>query len=462
MKVSYRVTLDPRRKELRVQLLLSELAPGEATLLTPTWAPGDYDFDQFGRHVFDVRAVDPASGRHAEMHRHGWSCYSVEQRGEALTVSYRASAAPANPSIGTRQLSDIGGVLPGTRYLRVAAHDGPCLVHYDVPEGWAIHHPAGARAHGGNTWEYDNYEQLLDTPVSFGRYDLHTRSVRGAEFHHVFLKRTPGFEQGVQRFVDDLAKIADVYCGIFGSIPFESHTCVLSFNPGDNWDEEQPGSSVDGLDPATFSDAAAYKASLRVCARGLFHAWNVKRPRSRSTFSESLWVEEGFTRYYELLSCTRSGICTPEQFFRAIDHFDAGMVIAFELDAALRTETGGLQSLDTAFAKFYEAYAGLGLDYTIKELCAFFDARLDGLGKRRHDEAVEPARLHLLERLRQLGFAVTESAVPCLGVAGLAWQGTQAQAALIAQWLNAPFSPGQGLGLGMECDEDLRGAETAT
>ncbi|CAN7413876.1 hypothetical protein LJR289_002553 [Pseudoduganella sp. LjRoot289] len=172
MKVSYLVTLDLLRNELRVQFQLSELAPGETMLMTPAWVPGNEDFERFGRDafdLFDVRAVYPASGKQLEMRLHGWSCYTVEPRGEALTVSYRAPASPMEAGVGARLLAGISGVPLGSRYLRVAAHDGPCLVKYDVPEGWTVRHPAVARAQGGNTWEYEDYEQLLRTKVSCSR-----------------------------------------------------------------------------------------------------------------------------------------------------------------------------------------------------------------------------------------------------------------------------------------------------
>jgi predicted metalloprotease with PDZ domain len=54
---------------------------------------------------------------------------------------------------------------------------------------------------------------------------------------------------------------------------------------------------------------------VRLSARELFHAWNVRRrpaPLERLGFAhgdlrKGLWVAEGFTRYYEFLSCTRIG-----------------------------------------------------------------------------------------------------------------------------------------------------------
>jgi predicted metalloprotease with PDZ domain len=464
-KPVYEVTLDPARHELGVTLHLHGLPAGELRLVTPTWVPGDYDFQPYGRDVFQVRATDPESGAPVAVRRRGWSGYAVEPPGRSLRVSWRAAAASSDFSEACGVLGHLNGVLLGTRYLYAEGHEGPCTVHYRVPAGWAIHHPSGATPLPDQAWDYESYAQLLDTPVSFGHFELMTREVRGTAFHHVFLTRADGFDDGAARFVDDLARIAEVYHGIFGSFPFANYTFVVSFNPSDSWGLEHLSSTMVGLDPATFYDADQYKVGLRVCAHELFHAWNVRRLRPRPLgrpalehggFSEGLWVAEGFTRYYEFLACTRIGVYTPAQFFStvtsyfthlaalpayarvspvdasyasylnhdkypgransAIDYYDAGMVIAFELDAALRVETGGRQSLDQAFAGFYEAHADQGAGYTVDEVCAWFDRCLAGLGRRLHEQVHEPARLELPARLQAVGFEVAHADVPYFGL----------------------------------------------
>ncbi len=465
MEVTYQVRLDPAGHALDVTIEIADPPPGPLTLATPTWVPGDYDFAPYGRDLFDVKATDRETGAPIPVRRRGWSGYAVEAGGRALRVRYRASAALVDFSEACGGLGDLNGVLLGTRYLRVAEHNGGCAVRYHVPEGWAIHHPSGATPLGDHTWAYDGYERLLDTPVAFGQFDLISRDVRGATFHHLFLNRAVGFESGVEALVDDLVKVSEAFHDIYGSFPFADYTFVMSFNPNDSWGLEHLSSTMVGLDPSTFHDQDQYKVSVRVCAHELFHAWNVRRLRpaplehldlQNGDFTEGLWVAEGFTRYYEFLSCARTGIYTPEQFLSvvtgyythltalpayrrvspanssaasylnhdkypgransAIDYYDAGMVIAFELDAILRTETQGRQSLDSVFAAFYAAYAGKGEGYTVDTICAFFDRRLPGLGERLRIKALEPARLDLPAQLRALGFAVTEEAVPLLGV----------------------------------------------
>ena len=37
--------------------------------------------------------------------------------------------------------------------------------------------------------------------------------------------------------------------------------------------------------------------------------------------TEGLWLAEGFTRYYEFLICTRTGIYSPQQFFSTVVNY---------------------------------------------------------------------------------------------------------------------------------------------
>ena len=166
------------------------------------------------------------------------------------------------------------------------------------------------------------------------------------------------------------------------------------------------------------------------------------------TFTEGLWLAEGFTRYYEFLTCTRTGVYSPEQFFSAvvnyyrhlevlpayhrvsavdsslatylnhgkkypgrvnncIDYYDKGMLIAFSADTVLRVEKAG-STLDEAFAAFYARFAGQGAGYTCTDVRAFFDQIHSGVGSRIYREATEPAGLDVAGLLGRLGFRVEE------------------------------------------------------
>jgi len=463
--VAYRVRLVPWRHEIEVAMTIrGPAAQGSIRLQTPTWVPGSYAFAPFARDIFALRASG-ADGEELVVRREGWQGHVVESAGGLVCVEYRAYCASWESSEACGILGDRVGVLTGARYLDVLDADGPVRVSYVVPDGWRVHHPSGARELGEHTWEYPSYEVLLDTPVAMGDFALITHVVRDTPFHHVHLDRAVGFESGIEHFVEQVDAVASYYHEMFGSFPFESYTFVCASNSNVDWGLEHLTSTMVGLEPGMFTDAEVHRTAVRVCAHELFHAWNVRRLRPApldrldfrsGSFSEGLWVAEGFTRYYEFLSCTRTGVYSPQQFLSAvvnyyrhlvalpayervsavdaslasflnhdqrfpghvnntIDYYDKGMVIAFCLDAALRIETPTV-SLDRAFASFYEHFVGRGLGYTTEDVRDFFEEIHPGLGAQVYREATEPGGLALGERLEELGFEVELETVVHLGL----------------------------------------------
>ncbi|HMD57904.1 MAG TPA: hypothetical protein VKG82_10585 [Solirubrobacteraceae bacterium] len=464
--VAYGVRVVPERHEIEVAMTIrGPAARGVLRLQTPTWVPGDYVFAPYARDMFAVRALTDG-GEELIVRRDGWQGYLVEGAGGLVRIEYTACCSSWESSEACGILGDRAGVLTGARYLQVPAAEGPVTVAYELPDGWDLHHPSGARELGERTWEYPSYEILLDTPVVIGAFALITRVVRGTPFHHVHLDRAVGFDSGIERFVAEVDAVASYFYDVFGSFPFDSYTFVCASNSNAaEWGLEHLTSTMVGLEPGVFTDADLHKTAVRVCAHELFHAWNVRRLRPApldrldfrsGSFTEGLWVAEGFTRYYEFLSCARTGIYTPEQFFSAvvnyyrhlvarpayervsavdsslatflnhgerypgrvnnsIDYYDKGLVIAFCADAALRSETAD-GSLDRAFAAFYERFVGRGLGYTPEDLRDFLEEIHPGLGGRVYREATQPGGLTLCRQLARLGFEVDTDTVGHLGL----------------------------------------------
>lgn len=461
--LAYKVRVLPARHELEVELTLEgSAAHGAVKLQVATWVPGAYGFMKYGRDLFELKAFDARTGAPLALSREGWQGFRVDGGAGAVRVTYRASAY--DPAWGELcgLVDHENAVLLGTRYLHVPAHAGPCRVTYEFPAGWRVHHPAGPKALDDGTWEYPSFAVLLDTPVVAGAFDVITRKSHGVDFHHVFLDRAVGYEREAEKFVDALMKIADACHAMFGSFPFEHYTYVFTFHPSAHWGLEHISSTMIGLAPESFVDPEERARGARVCAHELFHAWNVCRLKpapfmamdhAGGSFTEGLWVAEGFTRYYEFLLCVRAGVLTPEEFFgnvvnyyrhlaampayervtavdsslatflnhnkypgsinNTIDYYDKGMLIAFDLDAALRLAGG---SLDEAFRGFYEAHAGKDAGFTTAQVRAFFDAKLPGLADQLHREAEGPAGLSVPQQLERLGFSGEPETVRYLGL----------------------------------------------
>ena len=419
----YDVRVLPAEHQLAVSLRFQ--APSgisEVDLTLPSWVPGSYWFRTLGRNLFDVAACDARTGRPLPVRRHGWQGHRVEEVAGPVQVSWRVAADDVEYSQLSGIVADDFAVLSAANFLRPSAWRGPCRIGCDLPTGWRVHSTGPARSchsAGRHCWEYPNYSLMLDSPVVLGRFDRISREDDGTAFHFVFLDRAIGFETGAEAFVDRAMAAARECRKVFGSYPFPSYTFILTTNPDLRWGLEHLASSVCSLGPDVFIDPEVSARGIRTCAHELFHAWNVRRLRpspfghpfdlERGSYTEGLWLSEGFTRYYEFLLCVRAGVYSPcdfvsnvvnnwEQLRRrpayrrvsaadsslatflnhrkyandantSIDYYQKGMLMAFDLDAELRLAG---DSLDAALRDFYAAFAGRGPGYTTEEALGFF------------------------------------------------------------------------------------------
>lgn len=475
--MQYNVTVDPKSHELLVDILIKgDFTSGNSLLLeTPTWVPGDYTYMQFARDIFSITAIDNSTGTELKVTRKGWQGFLVHDPTGDITVRYRAYAFTPDFGEPSGILDSDYAVLLGNRYLYCREAMGPQQVSYRLPSDWdgTIHHPSGAKRISDDTWEYPSYEILLDTPVVMGQFDTRERTVRGTPFYFVFVDRSVGFEARVDEYVDALAGVCDYFFEMFGEFPFDDYTFVMSMNPQNEWGLEHLTSTMCGLGPDVFTDDDQYRIGVRVGAHELFHAWNVRRLRpapllqlhrqlDTGSFTEGLWVAEGFTRYYEFVSCTATGVYSAAEFFsnivgyfehltgmpayrrvsavdsslatylnhspkypgrvcNCVDYYDKGMLIAFGLDATLRLN-GMPDGLNRAFRDFYNENVDWppadsdNPGYQSQEVIDFFERQHPGLGDRLDKEVNHPGGLTTESILADLGFSVQRENTNYLGL----------------------------------------------
>lgn len=478
--INYTVDIHKNSLEMSVSIdIPSEIIPSdkkEILLELPKWVPGDYDFEPYGRDVFSVQAKN-ALGINLEVKRKGFNAYLVKTDGESVTVTYQASCYEPDLGDALGLIDSDYAMMMGTRYLFLPDYLGPCSVSYNTTNvNWKIHHPSGAKSAGKNKWIYPSFEILLDTPVTFGKFSLFKREIRNTPFYFVFVDQGIGFESKVDNFIDTVCKATEKIHDVFGLFPFSDYTFVLSLNPQADWGLEHLTSSASGLGPEVFVDDDLFATGIRVCAHELFHAWNVRRLRPAplgqlrhqlccGSFSEGLWMAEGFTRYYEFLISTRAAAYSPAQFFSAIagyyqhltqqpayskvsvtdsslatymnhskypgrvnnsiDYYDKGMLIAFGLDARFRNNNPSqtITSLDDAFRSFYLEFFGQGetlpndyVGYTTTDAIGFFENIQTGLGEILNKQLNNPKELDTEEQFKAIGFDVIPDHTNYLGL----------------------------------------------
>lgn len=462
MSATYRVRIHPERHQLEVDFTVTDLPAGPMQLSVPTWVPGAYGFMKYGRDLFGLSASDPATGAPLRILREGFSGWRVEDTQGAVRVTYTCNASDAAWGELTGYVDDAHAVLLGTRYLHAPAWTGEVRVTYALPKDWPLHHPGGVLREDACTFIYPDHGALLDAAVVAGRFTRRTRTLHGATFHCLFVDGTVGFEEELDGFVDEVMRVAEHTHALFGSFPFDDYTFIFSFDPRADWGLEHVHGTMIGLGPEGLIDPLERTRGLRTVAHELYHAWNVCRLKPRAlvdpdrvdgAFPAELWVSEGYTRYYEFLLLVRAGLSTPDTFFSnlvnyhralvqlpayarvspadssratflnhnrfagaanaTIDYYDVGMLMAFDLDATLRTLPTP-QTLEALFRAFYEAYVATG--FTQEELADFFGERVPAAGALVRRQMDTPGSLTTLAQLERLGFEVRRRRVPRLGL----------------------------------------------
>ena len=462
----YRVTIDGQGV-VHLTLTLHDLGDVHEVLLeVPTWVAGAYAFLRYGR---DLYATEATSGDGPTLHieRAGLSGFRVVAAGtgtfDTLFFSARVQARDAAWGELSGLLGPSGGIFLPTAMPVVAGWRGPVDVELHAGEGRGVL-VAGVteKTTRPECMRFASFDSWLDTPIVVGSPVVVVREVRGCRFEHVFCQKTLGFEAEIGSFIDDLVRVAEACHDLFGHFPFKRYTWIISFDPRDHWGLEHAHSTMIAIGEDALIDDEVRFCALRVAAHELFHAWNVWRlrpdafrlaSRTEGAFTDALWLCEGFTRYYEFVLLMRAGLMGPERLLENIvsfhsfhtarpayahttlvdsslatflnhtrwpgawnatlDYYDGGMLVAFELDALLRTRFSS--SLDELFAGFYKKYENKsGFDTAAFE--GFLVERFSALEGWISRKVRQPASLDVEGALRSLGFSVERKASVRVGV----------------------------------------------
>jgi predicted metalloprotease with PDZ domain len=465
----YDVDLTDRLHHLvRVSLTVpAELSAG-ARVVLPVWTPGSYVVRDYARHVQWLRASDSA-GDQVPVSRDGVNAWRLPDDVDGEVVVDLELYAN-DLSVRTNHVDDHHALLiPAATFPTVAgAEDRPHEVHLPAPDGqrvWSLLPEAEP-----DRYRADDHDHLVDSAFEVG--DLPHIEFEVAGVPHAFVWAGHGGRPDLDRIARDTAAIAEAAIALFGGeLPIDRYTLLCA-----GWDEgggglEHRDGAVLQMPVRTFQDEDLTARFQSLIAHEYLHLWNVKRLVPRSlvrpdhggpTHSESLWVAEGWTAYYDELLPLRAGIWTPSRhldvlrdtwqrlldtpgariqslrqasyeawikhYLRdentpnvATDYYGHGSLVAWELDLLLRRSAPDRDGLDDVLRLLWERHAGSDDGYTeadvLDAVAEVGDDDLAGLVDRRVGACELP---DLEAAVGAVGLRVATddaSAAPDLGVA---------------------------------------------
>jgi predicted metalloprotease with PDZ domain len=257
---------------------------------------------------------------------------------------------------------------------------------------------------GFGTYQAQDYDNLIDHPVEIGTHSEFKFTVENTP-HKMVLTGIHRADE--KRLAQDLTKICQTHCTMFGDLPKLNEYVFLSMVTGDGYGGLEHRSSTslmcsrDDL-PLTahpIDPDEKYRNFLGLCSHEYFHTWNIKRIKpeaflpydlSTETYTKQLWAFEGITSYYDELALVRSGVISLNSYLELI-----GQTITRVLRGKGRFNQSIAESSFEAWTKFYkqdESAPNTIVSYYAKgallALCLDLTIRKESNGKKSLDDVM--------------------------------------------------------------------------
>lgn len=390
---------------------------GQTTLdlAMATWTPGSYLIREYARHVEELSASTPGGDPLSieKITKNRWRISS----GEIATVHVRYRVYGREMTVRTNFVDSSFAMLNGapTFLTTVDALEGAAIPHEIrvlPPDDWSrVISPLETVGDDAHRFRAADFDELVDSPLYAGNAEVYRFTVDGAE-HLLVNEGEAGNDRAATvwdgpRSAEDTEAVVREHLRFWQTRPYDRYVFFnLLVETGGGLEHKN----------STILMTSRYELStpddrldwLGLVSHEFFHTWNVKRLRpvelgpfdyEDEVYTESLWVVEGVTSYYDDLLVHRAGLSSRKDYLKelasrierlrdtpgrkvqpltrssfdawikhyrrdentvntAISYYNKGALLAFVLDAEIRRRTGGERSLDDVMRTAYERYSG--------------------------------------------------------------------------------------------------------
>jgi predicted metalloprotease with PDZ domain len=345
------VPKQPAAHLFEVTVTVTDPDPSGQRFMLPVWIPGSYMVREFARNIVTLRALNEA-GRKVRVEKtdkHTWQAAPVNG---ALTLRYEVYAW--DMSVRAAHLDDTTGFFNGTSvFLAAVGHEeAPCVIDIQKPAGpayrsWrvatALPEARGTKRYGFGEYTAQNYDELVDHPVTLGEFELATFKAHGVPHDIVIGGRVISLD--MPRLCADLKRICEAQIALFEpkskKAPVDRYVFMTqAVNDGYGGLEHRASTALicnrgDLPVQGRAQTTEGYRTYLGLCSHEYFHTWNVKRIKpaafapydlTRENYTSLLWLFEGFTSYYDDLILLRSGLISQDEYLAMLGKVVGGVV----------------------------------------------------------------------------------------------------------------------------------------
>jgi predicted metalloprotease with PDZ domain len=330
MNIQYALKMPkPQNHYFEVEMLIEDYKAAALEVKMPVWAPGSYLLREFAKNVNLVKAFDE-KGNALTVQKTNKNTWKI-QKGNAKSVKVKYEVYSFELSVRTSFLDLTHGYVSGSgvfMYVENQQENKGKLIIYPYSGFKKISTALpkakeGMASDGAETFEFSNYDQLVDCPIEIGNHIEF--SFQSADVNHrVAMYGDGNFD--VEQLKKDMAKITATATQVIGENPNKEYLFIIHNVVDGQGGLEHINSTTLSVNRWTYQ-GGEYIGFLSLVAHEYFHLWNVKRIRpielgpfnyDEENYTSMLWVMEGFTSYYDELLLLRAGYYTQEQYIQKV------------------------------------------------------------------------------------------------------------------------------------------------
>jgi predicted metalloprotease with PDZ domain len=318
-KIQYKVSFpNAIHHEAQIELIAAGITSKAAIFRMSRSSPGRYATHEFGKNVYDVKAVDK-TGHPLTVTRLDGDVYEIAQHAGFIKLTYTLYGNYADGTYVGIDPESVHLNMPGAFMWMKGMDEAPIEITFDIPKGnKGIIATQLKPTNKPTTFTAPGLQYFMDCPTKIGDLKMRqwqTQNPDGKTFTFRLALEATATDEQADLFTTKLKKLVEQTKTVFTEFPnydYGTYTFIASINPyvfGDGMEHRNSTMITSGTNFSPDDE------TLGVFAHEFFHCWNVERIRpktlepfnfEKSNMSNELWCAEGFTQYYGNLNLSRA------------------------------------------------------------------------------------------------------------------------------------------------------------
>lgn len=324
--ISYRVTFpEPEHHWMQVEVTFTGLGTQPLQARMSRSSPGRYAVHEFAKNIFSFEAFNSKNVALTATRPTPYQ-WNVAGHDGTVRIVYKIFGDRGDGTYFAVDNTHARLNIPASFMWGIGMETRPIRITFVPPadSGWKV----GTQLFPTNdafTFTAPNLQYFMDSPTELSNFGVRTFSVQnpdGKSYDIRVAAHHDGSEADLDALATDVEKVVREQAAIYGEVPaFDTgnYTFLLDYTPHSDGDGMEHRNSTFTSSRLSIADPQRRRQALGTISHEFFHGWNVERIRpddlepfdfTDANISCCLWLAEGFTQYYGVLTLVRAGFNT--------------------------------------------------------------------------------------------------------------------------------------------------------